>query len=142
MASIVITEADRKELERARRAWETAERAPSALIRARYDARRDTVELTFRCGVTIGIPRALIPALEGASKRDLRSIKMMTYEALECEPIDMHIFVPGLVEHVLGSRFFAAATGKRGGRRRSKIKAAAARANGALGGRPRKRRST
>ncbi len=40
------------------------------------------------------------------------------------------------------ARFFAASTGKRGGQRRSKLKAAAARANGALGGRPRKRKTS
>lgn len=142
MGSIVITEADRREFARARAAWAEAEAAPSALIRARYDARRDAVDLSFRCGATIIIPRKLIPWLDGASKADLRAIKVFTYEGIECAPIDMHIFVPGLIEEVFGTRFLAAAMGTRGGQRRSKSKAAAARANGALGGRPRKRRST
>jgi hypothetical protein len=142
MDSIVVTAADRKRYARARAAWLEAEAAPAALVRARYDARRDAVDLTFRCGVTMAIPRALIPEFDDASTQDLRAIKAMTYEAIECEPLDTHHYVPGLVESVMGARFFAAATGRRGGQRRSKIKAAAARANGALGGRPRKRKTT
>lgn len=138
---IVITAADRKRYARARAAGREAEMAPSALVDARYDGRRDAIDLTFRCGVLVRIPRALVPEFADASAADLRAIKAMTYEALECEPLDQHIYVPGLVEEVLGSRFFAASTGKRGGQRRSKLKAAAARANGALGGRPRKRKT-
>jgi hypothetical protein len=43
--------------------------------------------------------------------------------------------------YAFGTRLFAAATGRRGGRRKSKAKAVAAKANGAKGGRPRKRLS-
>jgi hypothetical protein len=55
--------------------------------------------------------------------------------------LDVDVYVPGLVERAFGSRLFAAATGRRGGRRKSKAKADAARTNGAKGGRPRKRAS-
>lgn len=140
MDPVAITEADRKRFERARRAWEREESAPTALVHARYDAAHDAVDLTFRNNVVISIPRELIPEYDSASKRDLKKLKMMTYEAIECAPIDMHHYVPGLVVKVMGARFFAAVAGKQGGQRRSKVKAAAARANGALGGRPRKHR--
>lgn len=135
----VITAADRREFARARAAWHREEMAPGALVRARYDGRRDAVNLTFRCDATIVIPRRLIRWFDGASKADLRAIKVFTYDGIECKPIDMHIFVPGLIEEVFGTRFLAAAMGRRGGQRRSRLKAAAARANGALGGRPRKK---
>lgn len=55
--------------------------------------------------------------------------------------LDVDVYVPGLVERAFGTRLFAAATGRRGGRRRSKAKAAAAKANGAKGGRPRNKNS-
>jgi hypothetical protein len=55
--------------------------------------------------------------------------------------LDVDIYVPGLVGVAFGKRLFAAATGRTGGSRTSKAKAAAARANGAKGGRPRKRLS-
>jgi hypothetical protein len=47
--------------------------------------------------------------------------------------------VPGLIERAFGTRLFARATEQQGSLRRSTAKAAAARANGAKGGRPRKR---
>jgi hypothetical protein len=53
--------------------------------------------------------------------------------------VDVDVYVPGLIERTFGPRLLAAAAGRRGGRRKSKAKAAAARANGAKGGRPRKR---
>ncbi len=60
-------------------------------------------------------------------------------DALSWPVLDVDVYVPGLVERAFGTRLFARATGQRGGRRQSKAKAAAARANGAKGGRPRKR---
>jgi hypothetical protein len=140
MAEIVITAADRRRYARARAEGRLIEQDPSAVVGASYDARRNTVSLEFRCGATISIPRALISEFDGASKADLRSIRG-DVDVLECEPIDMHIFVPGLIEEVFGGRLLAFASGRRGGQRRSKVKAAAARRNGALGGRPRKRPS-
>jgi hypothetical protein len=141
MEATGITEADRKRYARARAAGRAEEAAPSALVDARYDERRDAIELSFQCGVAMTIPRGLISEFDGAPKRALRTIRRLESEALECEPLDVHIFVPGLVEHVMGSRFFAVSAGRRGGKRRSKLKAAAARRNGALGGRPPKRRT-
>jgi hypothetical protein len=85
----------------------------------------------------MAIPRAMIPGLESASQSNL--------EAVEVSPagdaLSWPSYVPGLVERAFGTRLFAAATGRRGGRRKSKAKAVAAKANGAKGGRPRKRLS-
>ena len=47
--------------------------------------------------------------------------------------------VPGLVAGLFGTRRWMAEIGRRGGKRRTKAKALAARANGAKGGRPRRR---
>jgi len=55
-------------------------------------------------------------------------------DALSWPSLDVDVYVPGLVERAFGTRLFAGATGQRGGRRRSKAKAAAARANGRKGG--------
>ena len=48
-------------------------------------------------------------------------------------------YVPGLVAGLFGTRRWMAEIGRRGGKRRTKAKALAARANGAKGGRPRRR---
>ena len=85
------------------------------------------------------IPRNAVPGLQRASASHLESIVVSPAgDALSWPSLDVDVYVPGLVERAFGSRLFAAATGRRGGRRRSKAKAAASKANGAKGGRPRK----
>jgi hypothetical protein len=88
------------------------------------------------------IPRNVVPELQRASASKMESIVVSPAgDALSWPSLDVDVYVPGLVERAFGTRLFAAATGRRGGRRRSKAKAAAAKANGAKGGRPRKRLS-
>lgn len=89
------------------------------------------------------IPRHSIPDLEHAPDSALKLIEVSPAgDALSWPSLDIHVYVPGLVERAFGKRLFAAATGRRGGRRTSKTKAAAAKTNGVKGGRPRKRIST
>ena len=88
----------------------------------------------------MAIPRKAVPGLESASAVKMETIVLsQAGDALSWPSLEVDVYVPGLVERAFGSRLFAAATGRRGGRRRSKAKAAAAKANGAKGGRPRKR---
>ena len=115
-----------------------AERA--AIVEARYDAARDVLDLEFRSGGLITIPRRVVPGLGGASPSALDAVRVSPAgDALSWHSLDVDVYVPGLVERVFGTRLFARATGQRGGLRRSTAKADAARANGAKGGRPRKR---
>ena len=86
------------------------------------------------------------PAVHPGSRRPaaavLESVSISPAgDALLWTAIDADVYVPGLVERAFGHKLFAAAAGRRGGRRRSKAKAAAARLNGAKGGRPRKQTS-
>jgi hypothetical protein len=88
------------------------------------------------------IPRRLIPGLENCSASALSAVRLSPAgDALLWPSIDADIYVPGLVERAFGNRLFAAAAGRRGGQRRTKAKVAAAKLNGARGGRPRKRPS-
>ncbi len=87
----------------------------------------------------MAIPRAIIPGLESASKSNLEVVEVSPAgDALSWPSLDVDVYVPGLVERAFGTRLFAAATGRRGGRRKSRAKAVASKANGAKGGRPRK----
>jgi hypothetical protein len=53
--------------------------------------------------------------------------------------LDADLYVPGILEGFLGSkRWMASRLGQLGGQSRSRAKRAASRANGRLGGRPRK----
>lgn len=135
-----VTAKDRERFAHARTRGEARSQDPSAVVDARYDPERDTVDLTFRSGGSMTIPRQIVPGLERAPESALAAITVSEAgDALSWRSLDVDVYVPGLVERAFGTRLFAAATGRRGGRRRSKAKAAAAKANGARGGRPHKR---
>jgi hypothetical protein len=139
MATTDVTVKDRERYARARARGLARAQDPSAVVNARYDPDRDLIDLTFGGGGSMAIPRKIVPGLERASLSKLESVVVSPAgDALSWPSLDVDVYVPGLVERAFGTRLFAASTGRRGGRRRSKAKAAAAKANGAKGGRPRK----
>ena len=75
-----------------------------------------------------------------ARPRDLQEIEISPSGfGLHFPKVDADVYLPGLLSGEVGSRrWMAAKLGQRGGSARSATKAAAARANGKLGGRPRK----
>jgi hypothetical protein len=140
MATTEVTSKDRERYARA--LGQARAQDPSAVVGARYDPEKALIELEFAGGSSMTIPRNVVPELERASASKMESIVVSPAgDALSWPSLDVDVYVPGLVERAFGTRLFAAATGRRGGRRRSKAKAAAAKANGAKGGRPRKRLS-
>ena len=142
MAEPDLSAKDRERSARARARGEARAQDPSAVVDARYDPDRDLIDLTFGGGGSMAIPRNAVPGLQRASTSAIESIVVSPAgDALSWPSLDVDVYVPCLVERAFGSRLFAAATGRRGGRRRSKAKAAASTANGAKGGRPRKRLS-
>src|SRR5688572_10293955 len=135
MGTTDVTPNDRERYVRARARGQARAQDASAVVGASYNADRDGFELTFRGGGTMAIPRKMIPGLEKAPAGKLATILVSPAgDALSWPSLDVDVYVPGLVERAFGSRLFASATGRRGGRRRSKAKAKAARANGAKGG--------
>lgn len=139
MANSEPTAADRDRFQAARARGEARAQDASALVDARYDVPADAVVLTFRGGGSMTIPRRVIPGLERQPASALKAVTLSPAgDALLWPSIDADVYVPGLVERAFGNRLFAAAAGRRGGRRRTKAKTAAARRNGAKGGRPRK----
>jgi hypothetical protein len=142
MASIELTAKDRERFERARARGARRARDGSALVDARYNARRDTLELTFRGGGSMVIPRTLVPGLVRVTAATLGTpVISAGGDALSWPALDLDVYVPGLVARAFGTQLFAGATGRQGGRRRSKAKSAAAKLNGAKGGRPRRKLS-
>jgi hypothetical protein len=140
MANKEPTATDRDRFQAARARGETRAQDASALVDARYDRTSDAVFLIFRGGGSMTIPRRVIPGLERQPASALEAMTLSPAgDALLWPALDADVYVPGLVERAFGNRLFAAAAGRRGGRRRTKAKIAAARRNGAKGGRPRKR---
>lgn len=142
MALVDVSAKDHERFARARARGESRSQDPSSVVDARYDAQRDVIVLAFRSGGSMLIPRQIIAGLRDAPTSSLEPIRVSPAgDALSWTLLDVDVYVPGLVERAFGTRLFSAATGRRGGQRRSKTKAAAAKANGSKGGRPRKRLS-
>lgn len=135
---VSIEDRERYAVARASGAGQAAD--SSAVTTVRYLSRRDAIELEFASGGSIMVPRRAIAELADAPTEALKRLTISSAgDAVACRPMDIDIDVAGLVEAVFGARLLAAAFGRRGGRRTSKAKAKAVRANGAKGGRPRNR---
>ena len=112
------------------------ERGPLATA-ARYSAGRIHVELSNGCAFEFPVEQA--QGLAGAKVADLRTIHIQAAGlGLHWPKLDADLYVPSLVKGVLGTRQWMAKIGAAGGRTTSPIKASASRANGKLGGRPKK----
>lgn len=128
-----------EQFEAAKQRGEERLRGPRA-VAARYDAGRGRVVITLASGVEIGLAPRDVEGLAGASAEDLRTIEVEGLGlGIHFPRLDADLYVPALLEGVLGSRrWMAARLGAAGGQARSAAKAAAARENGRRGGRPRK----
>ena len=118
---------------RGTRFWATEPR----VAHARYDSRRDELEITLTSGIKILIPRRLLQGLEDAPKR---KISYLTVEGsgtgLSWPELDVDHYVPGLIRGIFGTQRWMAKIGRKGGSSTSAAKASAARLNGMKGGRP------
>ena len=121
------------EIARARKAGEASRPYRGKAIAYRPSA--DVVELELFNGLRAIIPRALIDELVAVPKIALRTEMRLSPQgsAIEVRSQDIDISVMGLMRDLVGANI-----GRVGGQSKSAAKAEAARANGRLGGRPRK----
>ncbi|MCP5265590.1 MAG: DUF2442 domain-containing protein [Burkholderiaceae bacterium] len=120
-----------------RRALVAAAQGPRA-ISARYSRGRVVLDLDNGC--SFAFPAARAEGLADARAADLASVEITPSGlGLHWPRLDVDLSVPALLRGMLGSRQWMAKIGQVGGRSKSDAKAAAARANGRKGGRPRKR---
>jgi len=113
------------------------ERTATKIVAARYDADRDAVVVDLSTGATLGVHRLAIPGF--ARAKALADIAITPgSEGLWSEAADDGV----LLEQLLVAAAGEATLGRIGGRinasKKSASRAAASRANGAKGGRPRK----
>jgi len=107
---------------------------------AHYDAGRNRIIVRLTTGVELGFAPRDVEGLQHASAEDLKMIEVESFGlGIHFPKLDADLYVPALLQGVLGSkRWLAAQLGSAGGRARSVAKAAAARENGKRGGRPRR----
>ena len=112
-------------------------------VAARYDRRVGRVVIALSTGLEIGFKPHDAQGLEAARPAQLADIEISPSGlGLHFPQLDADLYLPALLQGFLGSRqWMAQAMGKVGGKTVTPQKADAARANGRLGGRPRKIRA-
>ncbi|MBL8580051.1 MAG: DUF2442 domain-containing protein [Mesorhizobium sp.] len=107
---------------------------------ARYDRRSGRVVIELRNGCAYAFPAGLVQDLQGAGADDLAEIETDAVGLnLHWPTLDVDLYVAALVSGIFGTRkWMKTELARLAGSSKSPAKAAAARANGAKGGRPRK----
>lgn len=121
---------------RGRELMETAMRATEA----RYDRTTGRVTIDLTNGCAYAFPAQLVQDLNGATDDQLAGVEVdgLGFN-LHWPALDADLYVPALVSGVFGTRtWMTRELARRAGQATSPAKAAASRANGTKGGRPRK----
>lgn len=127
------------QLEGARKHARKTDRSQPRARRAWYDAAEGRIMLELTDDILFGFPAHFGQGLAGATAEQLAEVKLgpggrtLRWESLDADPL-----VAQLVLGVFGSEAWMRELGRAGGSVRSEKKTAASRANGSLGGRPRK----
>src|SRR5579863_7955724 len=109
-------------------------------VSANYDRKSGRVVIHLSSKLIVSFAPRDAQGLEHARPSQLKEIEISPSGfGIHFPALDADIYIPGLLEGFLGSKaWMASRLGQMGGRSRSKGKQAASRANGKLGGRPRK----
>jgi hypothetical protein len=132
----MVTDAQLKAAEaRGRKALAEEPRA----VAARYDKATGRVVVELANGCSYAFPASLVQDLRGANDEELARVAVDGAGFnLHWPLLDADLYVPALVAGIFGTRVWMARELARiAGRTKSSAKAAAARANGRKGGRPR-----
>jgi hypothetical protein len=130
----------RNEVEAAnQRARELQESTPTA-ISARYDRKNRSIEIQLSSNLKVSFSPQDAEGLEAATPSQLQEIEISpSGYGIHFPKLDADLYLPAILQGFLGSRkWMASRLGQAGGKSRSVAKRAASRANGKLGGRPRK----
>lgn len=128
-----LTDADiNLAMERGKAARQVEPRATAA----RYDRKSARVIVELNNGCTFAFPPHLAQGLETATDDELATVEILgAGYGLHWEALDVDFRISGLLSGMFGTKAYMA---RRAGQATSPAKAAAARINGAKGGRPKK----
>ena len=103
---------------------------------AHYDRKLDRVIVALTNGCTFTFPPGLAQGLQTATAEQLAQVELLgAGSGLHWESLDVDLSIPHLLAGLFGTKAYMA---RQAGRATSAAKSAAARVNGARGGRPRK----
>lgn len=127
------------EIEAAYLSYEERLRTEPLAIDVRYDGVGDTIIIEMNNGAALVIPRRLMQGLQDATPEQLRRGAIWASgTCLEWDDVDAQFEVIALLQGVYGGRRWMSELARQAGSKTSPAKTAAARRNGAKGGRPRK----
>jgi hypothetical protein len=109
-------------------------------VAARYDRKTRRIVVSLSSGVDISFSPSNAEGLENAAPAQLDAIEITPSGlGIYFPKLDANLYLPALLEGMLGSRkWMAAKLGAMGGKSTSAAKRRAAQTNGRLGGRPKK----
>lgn len=105
MSSSRLTAADRQRFARARERGRKAAYAAAAVVKARYDKTDDAIELVFRGGTTLTVPRMRVQVLADVPESDLGTVTVSPAgDALSWRSADVDVDVRGLIRELFPGR--------------------------------------
>src|SRR5713101_1624572 len=109
-------------------------------VAARYESKSGRIVISLNSKVDVSFSPSDAQGLENAKPSQLEEIEISPSGfGIHFPKLDADLYVPGLLEGFLGSKqWMASRLGQMGGKSRSAAKKAASKANGRLGGRPKK----
>jgi hypothetical protein len=130
----------RDDFELANQRAKDLERSVPRVVAAHYDRKTSRVVILLSSKLIVSFSPGDSEGLEDARAAQLQEIEISPSGfGIHFPALDADVYVPGLFEGILGSkRWMASRLGQIGGQSKSRAKKAASRANGKLGGRPRK----
>jgi len=127
-------------VELANRRGERVRASVPKAIAARYDRASGRIVIHLSSGLDVSFSPRDAQGLENAKPSQLDEIEISPSGlGIHFPKLDADLYLPSLLEGFLGSRrWMASRLGQAGGKSRTAAKRAAARANGRMGGRPKK----
>ena len=129
-----------EEFEAANRRAARRQKETLPAIAARYDRKMGRIVVSLSSGLDLMFSPSSAEGLENATPAQLSVIEIAPSGlGIHFPKLDADLYLPALLEGALGSKkWMASRLGSLGGQQTSASKKRAARANGKLGGRPRK----
>ncbi len=124
-------------LERIRRQTKAKHASEPHAVAVHYDAATGLLHIKLRNGASVAAPARKLRGLKNADDEQLAKVRIENGRALFWDALDVQFSLIAALAAITGLTT-ASDSAQRAGKVRSEKKAAAARANGKMGGRPRK----